>query len=412
MREIPLTDGPVQFRGVLDLERRPGGGLLPRRLPAWTREQYPDAFMDFVAAMPAGVRLAFRTAARTVELDVLTVVRHFDGTVSPPPAGVFELVVDGRLTARAPAPAGRVLRLAHARARPRDVAGEPGTVRFRALPAGVKEVDLWLPQQTPSELLALRADAEVTPPAPPGLRRWVHYGSSISHCTQADGPTGTWPAVAAALGSLEHVNLGMAGNGMLDPFVARTIRDLPADLISLKLGVNPVLKSALKARTFVPAVHGFLDTVRDGHPDTPLLVVSPVFCPRLESADPAATTPPGTHTGPSVTTTRRRGGAPGQPGTAPDDLREEPGDPREEPGDPGEASLAPLTLPVVREALERIVLQRRRRDPRLHYLDGRELFGPGDAADMPDGIHPNAAGYRTIGRRFAERVLGSGGAFA
>ncbi|MET7434305.1 lipase [Streptomyces flaveolus] len=412
MHEIALADGPVLFRGALDLERRPGGGLLPRRLPAWTREQYPDAFMDFVAAMPSGVRLAFRTAARTLELDLLTTVRHFDGKAAPTSAGVLDLVVDGRLTARAVAPAGRVLRLAHARARPREVAGEPGTVRFRALPAGVKEVELWLPQQAPCELLALRADAEVTPPAPSGRRRWVHHGSSISHCTQADGPTGTWPAVAAALGSLDPVNLGMAGNGMLDPFVARTIRDLPADLISLKLGVNPVLKSALKPRTFVPAVHGFLDTVREGHPDIPLLVVSPVFCPRLESADAAGATPPGTGAGPSGTGHGRRVAAPGGPGEGPGDPEEETGVAGQEPGDAGETALAPLTLPVVREALERIVRGRRRSDPRLYYLDGRELLGPRDATDIPDGIHPNAAGYRTIGRRFAERVLGGGGAFA
>ncbi|WP_425329119.1 hypothetical protein [Streptomyces eurocidicus] len=57
----------------------------------------------------------------------------------------------------------------------------------------MKEVELWLPQQTRTELLALRADAEVVPPAPSGRRRWVHHGSSISHCIEADAPTGTWP---------------------------------------------------------------------------------------------------------------------------------------------------------------------------------------------------------------------------
>ncbi|MGW5587332.1 GDSL-type esterase/lipase family protein [Streptomyces sp. NPDC003857] len=392
MRDVPLAGGPVLFRGALDLEQFPGGGLLPRRLPAWTRQQYPDAFMDFVAAMPSGVRLAFRTAARTLELDLLTTIRHFDGSAAPAPAGMLELVVDGRLVAQADAPAGRVLRLAHARAAAREVPGEPGTVRFPGLADGMKEIELWLPQQTPCELLALRADAQVSPPEPSDRPRWVHHGSSISHCTQADGPTGTWPAVAAALGRLDPVNLGMAGNGMLDPYVARTIRELRADLISLKLGVNPVLKAAFKRRTFVPAVHGFLDTVRDGHPDTPLLVVSPVFCPRLESVAPGAAVAAGF----------------GAEYTKAGD-----GMPDEEPGDPGEAGLAPLTLAMVREALESIVLSRRSGgDPHLHYLDGRELLGPRDAADMPDGIHPNAAGYRRMGERFAERVLGGGGVFA
>ena len=35
----------------------------------------------------------------------------------------------------------------------------------------------------------------------------------------------------------------------------------------------------MRLRAFGPAVHGFLDTIRDGHPDVPLLVVSPILCP-------------------------------------------------------------------------------------------------------------------------------------
>lgn len=32
-------------------------------------------------------------------------------------------------------------------------------------------------------------------------------------------------------------------------------------------------------RAFAPAVHGFLDMIREGHPSTPLLVLSPILCP-------------------------------------------------------------------------------------------------------------------------------------
>ncbi len=79
-------------------------------------------------------------------------------------------------------------------------------------------------------------------------------------------------------------NLGVAGQCMLDPFVARTIRDLPADAISLKVGINVVNTDTFRARTFVPALHGFLDTVRDGHPDTSLVLVTPILCPAAEHA--------------------------------------------------------------------------------------------------------------------------------
>ena len=54
--------------------------------------------------------------------------------------------------------------------------------------------------------------------------------------------------------------------------MARTIRDEPADGISMKVGVNVINFDSLRERAFRPALHGFVDTVRDGHPETPLLV--------------------------------------------------------------------------------------------------------------------------------------------
>ncbi|GAA2540854.1 hypothetical protein GCM10010409_14560 [Mycolicibacterium diernhoferi] len=39
----------------------------------------------------------------------------------------------------------------------------------------------------------------------------------------------------------------------------------------------------MRRRAFGPAVHGFLDTIRDGHPRTPLVVIGPLYCPIHES---------------------------------------------------------------------------------------------------------------------------------
>jgi lysophospholipase L1-like esterase len=208
---------------------------------------------------------------------------------------------------------------------------------------------------------------------------WLHHGSSNSQGSNATSPTATWPAVAASLGGVDLVNLGFGGSALLDPFVARTIRDAHADLISLKLGINLVNHDLMRLRAFGPAVHGFLDTIRDGHPTTPLLVVSAILCPIHE------------HTpGPAV---------PDLSALAEGRLS------FTATGDPADPTR--LTLTTIRAELARIVEERRATDPHLTYLDGRQLYGEGDAAELPlpDQLHPDAATHRLMGERFAAQPL-------
>ena len=143
----------------------------------------------------------------------------------------------------------------------------------------MKDVEIWLPHNEITELVALRTDAPVEPVPDRGRRVWLHHGSSISHGSDAASPTTTWPALAASLGGVDLINLGLGGSALLDPFTARAMRDTPADLISVKIGINLVNTDLMRLRAFTPAVHGFLDTIREGHPTTPLLVVSPILCP-------------------------------------------------------------------------------------------------------------------------------------
>ncbi|MFG3657055.1 GDSL-type esterase/lipase family protein [Streptomyces sp. NPDC047706] len=380
----PLT--PAHLRGALDVERTPHG-LLPHRLPAAARAQNTDAQLEMAESQPSGVRLALRTRATVIELDTLPTKRAYTGA-PPSPDGVYDLLVDGRPAGQATAPGGNLVTTDMATGATALRSGEPGTVRFGGLPEGDKTVEIWLPHNEITELVALRTDAPVEPAPDSGRRVWLHHGSSISHGSDAASPTTTWPALAASLGGAELVNLGLSGNAVLDPFTARALRDTPADLISVKIGINLVNLDVMRLRAFTPAVHGFLDTIREGHPTTPLLVVSPILCPMHEDT----------------------------PGPCAFDFGAL-GDGRlrfRAAGDPAETAAGKLTLNVIRTELSRIVRQRSADDPHLHHLDGRELYGEADHAELPlpDDLHPDAATHRRMGERFAELAFGAGGPFA
>ncbi|MEU6034510.1 GDSL-type esterase/lipase family protein [Actinomadura sp. NPDC047616] len=371
------------LRGALDVERT-ARGLLPHRLPAWARLQIPDDRLAVAEAQPSGVRLAFRTRATTIELKTLPTKRVYRGLPAPAD-GVYDLLVDGRLTAQATVTGGNLHTITDMVTQTAELReGPPGTARFTDLPARDKDIEIWLPHTEITEVIALRTDAPVEPAPDNGRRVWLHHGSSISHGSNAAHPTGIWPALAAAQGGVELVNLGFGGSALLDPFTARAMRDTPADLISIKIGINIVNADAMRLRAFTPAVHGFLDTVREGHPATPLLVVSPILCPVQEDT-------------PGPLMPDFNGGTLRFKAT----------------GDPAERAAGRLTLNVIRDDLARIVQQRAVGDPNLHYLDGRDLYGEKDYAELPlpDEVHPDPAGHRRIAENFARLVFGGAGLF-
>lgn len=372
------------LRGFLDVETT-AHGLLPHRLPARARRQIPDDQLAVAEAQPSGVRLVFRTRATTIELDTLPTKRVYAGFPAPAD-GVYDLLVDGRLTAQATVPGGNVRTITDMVTQSAELSqGPPGTARFVDLPTGDKHVEIWLPHTEITELIALRTDAPVEKAPDTGRKVWLHHGSSISHGSNATHPSATWPALAAALGEVELVNLGFSGSALLDPFTARAMRDASADLISVKVGINVVNADVMRLRAFTPAVHGFLDTIREGHPTTPLLLVSPVLCPIQEDT-------PG----------------PLMPDFDGGTLR------FRATGDPAERAAGRLTLNIIRDALAKVVEQRAADDPNLHYLDGRDLYGERDHAEfpLPDDIHPDPAGHRRIGENFGRLVFAEDGPFA
>ena len=382
MRTIPINEvvpDAIHMHGALDFDHR-DGGLSPRRLPAWTRLQMPQT-MDVMVRLPSGVRLRFATDSRSIGIAF-----HATNMVNPRRPRrpvVFNLETDGALRKAASTRGNALVFKPEAPGGFELVRGDADTLVFENLPPELTVHELWLPHNAFVELHALVLDDGATLQAAPAdaRPRWIHYGSSISHCMEADEPAGTWPAVAARLAGACLQSFGFGGQCHLDQFVARTMRAVDADLISVKTGINVVNMDSMRERVFVPALHGFLDTLRESKPEVPIAVISPIFCPSAETR-PGPTVP--NDAGKFVTV---EGFEPYRFGC--------------------------LTLTRVREVLAEAVEQRRAAgDTRLHYVDGLTLFGAEDAGDLPDDLHPNPAGYQRMGERFAptlKRLLAQGG---
>ena len=329
-----------------------------------------------MARMPSGVRVQLFTDATEISLEALTTTFRFE---NGNPADVpFQLQIGDTLFT------DFMSRGHYIKPDPSSpngfelVRGEADEAKFLDLPSGDKYCEIWLPHNAYVTLqrLTLNVGASLKPLPIETRKRWVHYGSSISHCMEAKLPSETWPAVAARRAGLSLMSFGVGGQCHLDQFMARTIRELAADLISMKIGINIINLDSMKERVFTPAMHGFLDTIREKKPLTPILVISPIYCPSAE-----------THPGPTIPDSN------GKFQTNESNLNS-----------------GSMSLTRVREILQDVVDQRRAQgDVNLSYFNGLELFNDEDRSDLPDDLHPNPAGYIRMGNRFFEKYLNDHG---
>lgn len=378
LRAIALDDPSITVAGALDVQRT-SDRIRVRRLPAWTQAQSPEAAFELMVAMGSGVRLCFTTDADTIELDALATGLQFVGEPRRP--SVFDLCADGVCVSRKMPPEGPTFLIDRDKS-VRFEAGSACTVQFSGLGSALKSIAVFLPHAAMTDIRGLRLSSSAQLEANPSPRfRWAHYGSSISHGMEAAGPSETWPALASQRAGVDLTNLGFAGQCHVDGFVARTLRDGPFDLLSLKIGANVVASDSLRLRTFASSVHSFLDTVRDRKPATPVLLMSPIFSPLIDDLP-----------GP----VRRIGGG---------------GYARVERVGTGEDGA--LSLAAIRGVLKDLVARRRAGgDPHLHYLDGTALMSADDVSLMPDQLHPCPEGHRVMARRFYAAAFAGEGPFS
>lgn len=371
LTRTPLLQSAAEIVGPYDHLVSDDGWVSFSRLPLWTWKQFGVSGLHRWTRFPSGVRLRFRTEASTIALGVHVMPLTIARVIEEPAVARFDLLVDGVEAATVPAVKGGQLRLemdGPLVTNEEFIRGEGEEITFANLKPGVKEIEIWLPAGALVEIRDISADSEILPPTLSEKKKWVHYGSSISQCAETERPLDIWSVHASRLLGIDIRNLGLAGECHIDGFVARTIADTPADFISLKLGINVVNGDSMRERSFIPAVHNFLDTIREKKPNTPILIISPIICPFHE------VNPGPTLIGDAGLTSMER---------------------------PTPLAAGALNLPKIRAILEKIVAERE--DAHLYFMSGLELFNEGDLGMMPDLLHPNSAGYRLMGERFAAK---------
>ncbi|MCS0639742.1 GDSL-type esterase/lipase family protein [Streptomyces sp. LP05-1] len=233
----------------------------------------------------------------------------------------------------------------------REVLGGPAgeSVVTIALPPGPGPYAVHPPEHLAPVILGVRAVGGDVEPAPP-LPRWLVHGDSITEGWWSTRPAHAWPAVAGRALGLDPVNLGYAGGARGELATAQQLAALDGELITLAFGTNCWGSVPLSAPLLHETVRAFVALVRRGHPETPLLLVSPLLRPAAE--------------------------------TTPNALG--------------------ATLAELREAMEAAVRELvRGGDRRLALLPGREVLGP---ERLADGLHPDDAGHARLAAAVAEAV--------
>jgi len=321
LETISAQDDRLSWDGAVSVERT-DDWVMPWRVPYEDKVLFPPDGLGGHAASPAGVRLRFASDTRDLRLNV----------EPRPQAGKLDVVCDSEVVETITFAAGDT------------------QITSTGLPEGRKEIELWLPHTQPFRLRSVEISAGATLEKLDDRRpRWITYGSSISHCGAAQSPAYTWPAITARECGFNLTCLGFGGNAHAEPNVARMIRELPADYISLKIGINIMGSGSLNTRTFLPAMLGFVAIIREKHPDTPLVFCSSIYSPPRETTDNAV--------GLSLTKMRAH----------------------------------------VQETVE---IFKSRGDNNIYYVDGLKLMGPNEAHLLPDDVHPNAEGYKVLAQNF------------
>jgi lysophospholipase L1-like esterase len=330
---LPITSPHIGVDGLPWFQEN-GGEL--SRLPVRLKDGYRKAVWD-LAQQPSGGRIRFRTNSATVAIRLQ--YPHGPNMTNMHAFGQTGVDLYANNMYWGTAIAGRD--------------SKPGLVQvhsfYEAQPRVEREITFYLPLYAPVKVLGIgvESDAEIQAPRPFVLNKpIVFYGTSITQGGCASRSGMSYEAVLGRTLNVDFINLGFSGNGIGEPEVARTVASLDAAAFVLDFAHNNPTIESLKQ-----AYDPFIATIRREHPQTPILLVTPIYDAHLES-------------------------------WAPRPLLDE------------------MRALIRRVAAERIA----NGDMNLQLVEGTDLLGPSQGDSFVDGTHPNDIGLKAMAEGLAARI--------
>ena len=221
-------------------------------------------------------------------------------------------------------------------------------VYFEKQPRREREVTLYLPLYKPVKVLGIGmdADAKIGKAKSHVLSKpVVFYGTSITQGGCASRSGMSYQAMLGRTLNIDFVNLGFSGNGKGELVVAQAVAEIDAAAFVLDFAQNNGTLESLKA-VYDP----FLGALREKHPNTPILAITPIANAR-EQLDPDSQT---------------------------ESMRVH-----------------------IREMVSRRIGAG---DLKLQIIEGTDLLGPDRLDGLVDGTHPNDLGFQWMAEGIAPRL--------
>ena len=260
MVTINFPDDRLKVHGLAWFdEDKPIVRRLPERLKHTFREPVWDLAQD-----PAGGRIRFKADSTKVSIRAKSPDFYVMNHITRIGQSGFDIYVDGYFQGSvSPNEKGEI-------SADWAVAPAKGPKKLRNC-----EISMPLYKPVTIESIGIDDDSTITDPAPYALPKpVVYYGTSITQGGCATTPGTTYQSFISRWTNTDFVNLGFSGNGLAEAELATAVSEIDACCYVIDFWAN------VGAEEYGKRLPGFVGPIRENHPETPIIVVSPFFFAR------------------------------------------------------------------------------------------------------------------------------------